>query len=241
VVALWRLADMMRQARLEKVAGAKYGEFVEVLSEGLLAEAADQTLPERRPNFVTRRLFQQFLFFLHRRRGQGAQSLPWGRRLGRRLQGLWASLKFSFNVGRVQLFHDGPAVRLRDVENVALPELDEQMAGVLERFLAGKLFGQQIFGPLFFGYGFLRGLTALLCAYSAILWYARASALSRGAHGVEPRDVVRAVQHVDFSFGYSPVPLLWTEKLRLVLLGNERTPERLVAWYSRTRPACGGR
>jgi hypothetical protein len=132
-------------------------------------------------------------------------------------------------------FRDEGEIRLRDIWRVELPPPDEQVSGMLERYLAGKIFGKQIFGPAFFNHTFIDGLAGLLCAYGAILWYARASALSRGKKVVEASDVLRGMRHVDYSYGYSPVPALWTERLRLRWLARGQTPARVATWLSEPR------
>jgi Fe-S-cluster containining protein len=234
VAAVWHMADMMREARLDKVAGERFGEFVDLLSNGIVSELQDDSLRKtlKQPGFTTRRLYHQFLFFLHRRRRSGSLKLTWRARMARRSEGLRTSIKFSFNTGSMVFFKDENQVRMRDIWKVELPPPDEQVTGVLERYLAGKIFGKQIFGPLFFNHTFVDGLAALLCAYGAILWYARASALSRGARKVEALDVLRGMQHVDYSFGYSPVPTIWTERLRLRYLAKGQTPARIATWLS---------
>jgi len=234
VAAVWRFADLMREARLEKVAGERFGQFVDILSNGVLAElnGDPSRKPLKRPGFTARRLYQQFLFFLHRRRQSGSLHLTWRERLARRYAGLGTSLRFSFNTGAMIFFRDENRIRMREVWKVELPPPDDQVTGMLERYLAGKIVGKQIFGPMFFNHTFVDGLAALLCAYGGILWYARASALSRGARKVELTDVLRGMRHVDYSFGYSPVPALWTERLRLRFLAEGQTPARVVTWLS---------
>ena len=234
VAAVWRLADLMREARLDKVAGERFGEFVDILSNGVMAELQDDSLRAaiKPPGFVTRRIYQQFLFFLHRRRQSGSLNLSWREQLMRRSEGLRTSIKFSFNTGRMPFFKDENEIGMREIWKVELPPPDEHVTGMLERYLAGKIFGKQIFGPAFFNHTFIDGLAGLLCAYGAILWYARASALSRGTKAVEASDVLRGMRHVDYSFGYSPVPALWTERLRLRWLAKGRTPGRIAVWLS---------
>ncbi len=234
IAAVWRMADLMREAHLDKVTGERFGEFVDVLSNGIMAELRNDASrkPIKRPGFITRRLYQQFLFFLHRRRQSASLTLPWSQRLARRFEGLGTSLKFSFDAGEMVFFTGENEIRLRDVWKAELPPPDEQVTGMLERFIAGKIFGKQIFGPLFFEHTFVEGLAALLCAYGAILWYARASALSRGAKQVELADYLRGMREVDYSFGYLPVPLLWTERVRLRYLAKGQTPPRIAAWLS---------
>jgi lysine-N-methylase len=234
VAAIWRLTDLLRQAKLDKVRGPRFAELVDIVSQGMVNEIEeDPSIVNSTPSLVYRRLFGQFLFFLYRRRGTRFHSLPWRGRLQRRMEGLRTSLRFSFMRGSVPFFPDEPPVNLSDVWKVPLSEDDQPVAQVVERYLAAKLFGKQIFGPLFFDYSLVEGLTALVCAYAALLWYARASTLSRGGRKVETKDVVRAVEHVDFSFGYSPAPRLWTERLRIRLLGHGDTPGRLATWLSR--------
>jgi len=150
-----------------------------------------------------------------------------------RLKGLGAALRFGTWRGSVALFREAPPVRLRQVSRVRLGTFDEPGQAALERYLAGKIFAKQIFGPLFYGYPFVRGFTALMCAYGAVLWFARAHALGQGRDAVSSRDIIRAIQHVDFSFGHSPAMRMRAERLRLAALGQGDLPARIAVWQTR--------
>ena len=226
----WRFVDLLRSARLANVGAARFEEFARVLAEGALNEVSDEGPPEGPPAPAARWMFYQRLFLLHRRRGAQVQRLGFGARLRTRWQGGRAAARFGTVSGRVDLFGSGRPLALREVGGVRFRTLDAAGQAAIERFVAGKVFGKQIFGPSLFGYPFVRGFTVLLLACGAAAWFARAWALSEGRDETETRDLLRAIQHVDFSFGFSRALAGKGERLRLAVLGRGDLPARIALW-----------
>jgi len=227
IEVFWRAISLMREARLDRVSGARFPEFMALITQGVASEMARDTALCL-PGPVTRALFRQILFLLHRRTPSAITTLGLRRRITERLAASADATRFLLKRGRSRLHGQTEYFLLQAVEQVPLPDLTPEVSGILERYLAAKLFGKQIFGPMFFNYDFVRGCAFLLGVFAAIPWYARARALSRGADAATEGDIAHAVEYVDFTCGYSDFPALVSERLRLRLLARGDVPLQLV-------------
>ena len=94
--------------------------------------------------------------------------------------------------------------------------------------MAAKVFGKQYFGPLFFRYSLLDGLAFLLLTAGAVMWYARARALARGAETTNAADVIESIRYVDHGYGASAAPGMMIERVRVKVLRHGATAARVV-------------
>ena len=222
-----KFLEILRRARLERVRGQRFRELVVVLEAGLLHEAESEPLPEGIGG-LWRVMFRQFCFLFQRRQGGAYRELGLLGKLGVRLRTFRTGIQFARGRGRVELPDVETGIDLDALRDVEVGRLNQAQEQALSRFLAGKIYGKQHFGKLFFNYSLRRGLEFLLLSAGAVLWYARVLALARGDKQVSTDDVIEAVRYVDFCYGYSAAPALILERLRVQLLSQEDRAIRLV-------------
>jgi Fe-S-cluster containining protein len=222
-----KFLEILRQARLERVRGQRFRELVVILEAGLLHEAESEPLPEG-IGALWRVMFRQFCFLFQRRQGGSYRELGFLGKLGVRLRTFRTGIQFARGHGKVMLPAIDAAVDLDALRDVEVGRLNQAQEQAISRFLAGKIYGKQHFGKLFFNYSLRRGLEFLLLSAGAVLWYARVLALARGEKQVNNDDVVEAIRYVDFCYGYSTAPALIMERLRVQLLSQDDRAIRLV-------------
>ena len=226
-----KMADVLRQAKLERVRGDKFKELIAILETGLAGEAESEPLPGQAGR-LQRMLFRQFCFLFQRRYGGSYRELGFFGKLGARLRSFQTGAQFTFAAGAARLIAMDGLVPLRKVERMAPQPLDSADELAISRFLAAKLYGKQHFGKLFFGYPLLPGLEFLFLSAGAVMWYARARALARGDSATTSEDVHEAIRYVDFCYGYSRAPALALERMRVRILSHADSAIRLaVAQY----------
>ena len=231
VVMAWRLVGLVGQLDLDKVSGQAFLNRLQDLG-GVLAEKF-RTIDIPQPELLARErvVFRQFAYLFHRRTGPAFFQRSWWWRLGRRLAWLQGGVRFARGRGCVLLTETDRPIDLRDLETVRMEPFDPEQAGLLSRYLAGKLFAKHVFGRLFHDFPFRQGYTVLTAAYAAILWYARGLALAAGREVVATRDLVDAIRLVDFCYGYSKAPTLPSERLRVWALARDDSAARLAVAY----------
>jgi len=222
-----KFIEVLRDARLERVRGPKFGEFIRILEAGLFSEAQSESLPGP-PGRLWRMMFRQFCSQFQQRQGGAYQELGTAGKLAERLRQFWTGVQFTFGRGSARLPGFPDRVALADVQRVRPGPPDQAADLALSRFLAAKLFGKQYFGKFFFDYSLLDGLNFLLLAAGAVMWYARAGALARGAETTQPEDVIEAIRYVDFCYGYSRSPALLQQRVGVRLLSRGDTATRLA-------------
>ena len=222
-----KFIEVLRAASLENVSGRGFSEMVKVLEEGLWREAREEELP-RSPGGLWRVMFRQFCFLFQRREGGAYRELSLGGKIKARLGNLGRAIEFVFAAGAPALSEFPGRFRLADVGRLAPRPLDARAEQALSRFMAAKVFGKQYFGKLFFGYPLIDGLVFLLLSAGAIMWYARARALARGAEAAGTEDVIEAIRYVDYCYGFSAAPGLIVERLRTKVLARGDTAARVA-------------
>ena len=183
-------------------------------------------------------MFRQFCGLLQQRLDLTYRDLSPAGKLKARLGRFRRGLEFSFNSGVPTLPVFPEKVSLSDVNRAVMRPLNRDEALSLSRFVAAKLFGKQYFGASFFNYSWLDGINFLILITGAVMWYARALALARGAAELGDEDVIEAIRYVDLSYGSSRAPAQMFERLRVALLSSSDTAVRLaIAQYGRALPA----
>ena len=225
-----KFMELLSGARLERVRGPKFAELIRILEDGLVNEALKEDLagPVRG---IANVLFRQFCSLFQRRQGGAYRELSALRKLRVRLDQFWRGVEFALGAGSPLLpaFDDRVSLSaMRRTSMLSADPLGHDAEFAFSRFLAAKLFGKQYFGKLFFDYSVLQGLNFLILAAGAVMWYARARALSRGAAALETEDVIEAIRYVDFCYGYSAAPAPALERLRVRVLGRGDTAIRLA-------------
>jgi Fe-S-cluster containining protein len=231
-----KFVDMLHEAKLDRVRGPKFREFIGILETGLLLEAETEAMPGE-ANALSRMMFRQFCFLFQRRQGGSYREMSLFGKLGARLRTFWTGVQFTFGAGAPPLVAmPGPAP-LAKVAALRAQPLDGEAERAISRFLAAKLYGKQHFGKLFFGYPLQAGLGFLLLSAGAVMWYARARAVARGDSKTTREDVLEAIRYVDFCYGYSAAPALLIERLRIRVLSHGDTAIRLaLAQYPDREP-----
>jgi lysine-N-methylase len=222
----WRkclaLAALCRQAKFDKISGARLVEFLNLVGDSLDGDVPPAKLVPP-PGWVGRILFRQ-LAAVYLRKDMGTDPGIGSRG---RLTLLRAAVQFARGCGPVPRLHGlVPAVTFDRLEEPAgpLPEVAEQH---LVRYYTVKVNALQFCGPTNFGLSFWDGLESLAMTLPIILWLSRAFA-------DVPRDeaVLRAVRIVDHNFGFNPLLKGRRQRWALMLLrGGELA--RLIAWYGR--------
>lgn len=101
------------------------------------------------------------------------------------------------------------------------------------RCLRFRLESLGFFGPAFYHYPYLDGLSALLLTYPMIFWFARAYAIGGKLPAPDAACIARGVQHANRAYGISPVPNIPVERARLASLCKRPTLRKLITWYGR--------
>ncbi len=224
---LGKFIEILRQARLDKVRGARFAELIGILEEGLFREAVKEPLPGP-PAGLWRLMFRQFCFQFQRRQGGAFQELPGLEKARVRLAQFGRGIRFVLGSGAVSLPGFPGAFDLGELWRVRLHDLGEAEGFAVSRFLAAKVFGKQYFGKTFFDYTLHDGLNFLLLSAGAVAWYARARALARGGRVTDAEDVIEAIRYVDFCYGASGAAALRTSRSSIRLLSREDIAVRLA-------------
>jgi lysine-N-methylase len=220
------LSALCRQAKFDKVTGAKLNEFL-----GLVAPAVAEEVPPAaavlRPGWVGRTMFRQVVALYARKdigqdRGEMADRGVFGRAV--------AAWRFARGTGRIPKLHGlFPETTFAAAEQPAGP-LSAEAEKLLTRYYQVKVESLQFFGPSNYRLAFWDGLDSLVLTFPAMMWLARVL-----APGIRDRDeaVRLALRIVDDNFGFNPLfgtgRQLWG--LRVMNVKNELP--RLVAWYGR--------
>jgi lysine-N-methylase len=223
-----KFAEVLHQAKLDRVRGPKFREFIGILENGLLLEAETEPLPAG-ANGLSRMMFRQFCFLFQRRQGGSYREMNLLGKLGARLRTFWTGVQFTFGAGAPPLVAmPGPAPLAKVAALRGGEPLGVEAETAISRFLAAKLYGKQHFGKLFFNYPLRSGLEFLLLSAGAVMWYARARTVARGGSETTLEDVLEAIRYVDFCYGFSAAPALMIERLRVRALSHGDTAIRLV-------------
>ena len=222
-----KLIAILHAAKLERLRGPKFAELMQILEGGLLHEAESESLPVE-PGRLARMMFRQFCFLFTRRLGGAYRELPLTGKLKVRLRQFWTGVQFACNCSSAALPAFPGRVAIAEVARFRPRPLNADSERALSRFVAAKVFGKQYFGKLFFSYSWLDGINFLVLAAGAVMWYARAMALARGAGQVQTEDVIEAIRYVDFCYGFSRAPALIIERLRVRILSSGDKAARLA-------------
>jgi hypothetical protein len=222
-----KFVEVLDQAKLDRVRGPKFRQFIGILETGLFLESETEPLPGG-VSGLSRMMFRQFCFLFQRRQGGSYREMNLFGKLGARLRTLWTGVQFTFNAGAPPLVAMPGPVPLAKVAALRAPSLDVEAETAVSRFLAAKLYGKQHFGKLFFNYPLRSGLEFLLLSAGAVMWYARARTVARAGSETSLEDVLEAIRYVDFCYGFSAAPALMIERLRVRVLSHGDTAIRLA-------------
>lgn len=109
----------------------------------------------------------------------------------------------------------------------------DEVVEPITRCLRLRLESLGFFGPAFYQYPYLDGLSALLLTYPMTFWFARAYAVGRQLPAPDAACVARGVQLANHAYGISPVQDLKPERARLMSLCKRPSLKKLITWYGR--------
>ncbi|MEK7865307.1 MAG: hypothetical protein AAB434_01400, partial [Planctomycetota bacterium] len=98
-------------------------------------------------------------------------------------------------------------------------------------FFVWKLFAKATFSRLFFNLPYAHGVCFLAMSYGAIVWFAKASALSRGAAKVEIEDLRKAIEYVDVTLSGAR-KLSFYHLLVMRSLSRPGVASKIVKWFA---------
>ncbi len=230
--AIW-LTSTLQEAQLEDVREERFVELVELLVVALPAELSANipSTPSTRQLGMLRQLafaHTGHVSFAEMRAGRASN-------LARR----WTQLRFSrrFRRGRGAVpsvigGHGGEAA-FDDVDRVQPHEEQaDRLSECVLRYLRGKLQTRSCFGPAYYGWAALDGLSVLWLSVAVIGWWARYFAAIRRAVAFGLEDLVRALGVVDAGVGRIPILGSRAERLRLRFLQANQGIASLVERYS---------
>jgi lysine-N-methylase len=218
------LADLCRQARFDKLKGARLNEFLNLVSSGLDGEVAADAASLPPPSSLGRMLFRQAAA-IYTRKDYGPNR---GLAKKGRVALIGAAWRFARGTGSVPAMHAWiPATTFEALEAPTGP-LPAEAEELLERYYVLKVGALQFCGPAYFGVPFWEGLEALAITLPTLLWVSRAfTSLPRG------EAITRALSIVDDHFGFNRVLGTARQRLSFRILARRGELTRLIAWYSR--------
>jgi lysine-N-methylase len=238
LTGLWDWISTLRAAKLNKLGDEQLRELAALLADDLPnAVAAAQGAYESPPTAREMKLFRQGVFAhcehitLEQARAPFLHSLVyrWGqvgraRRMGAG-QGPIPQLIRGLGGEHGRIFAElGWIGAASGLEGQACDEL-------MTRYLRGRILARNAFGPGYYGWPMLDGLTALLLAAATVGWLSRYAALVGGRDCLGYEDLVRAIGVVDRNAGRVPELGARTAGWRVRYLMNEQGLLRLLRTY----------
>jgi lysine-N-methylase len=222
----WRkclaLADLCRQARLDRIKGKALAEFLEVVSASLEGEVPvdPATLPA--PNWVGRVLFRQAVALFTRKDHGPDRGLV---RQGR-LALLRAAWGFARGTGQVPRMHNRlPQTTFANIEGAQSP-LTPEVEELLERYYTIKVESMQFCGAR--RLPFWEGLEILAVTFPVLMW------VTRALSDLPPLEATtRALTIVDDHFGFNRVLRTRRQRTSFRILARTGELTKLIGWYGR--------
>jgi lysine-N-methylase len=223
------LARVGRQTQFDRLQGDRLSKYLQAVRAAMETEVPREAVDVPPPDRLLGRVLFRVLLAVFARRDRDVYRAPGIRRqLGR----LLAGCRFARGRGPVPRVNRFLAeTTFEEVERCSgmPPEMDE----TLERYYVVKLNSLQFCGPPNFDMPFWAGLESLVLTLPMILWLRRALA------GLPPVQAVQqAIQLVDDHFGGDLMLGLPHVHFLVRTLAQRGELEKLVAWYSRSIPAC---
>lgn len=230
--AIW-LTSTLQDAQLEAVREERFVELVELLAAALPAELS-ANVPST-PTSRQLRMLRQLAFAHTGHVSFAEMQAGWGRSLACRWTQLCFSRRFRNGRGPVPsvIGNNGGEADFADVDRVQ-PDNGQadRLSGCVLRYLRGKLQTRTCFGPAYYGWAVLDGLSVLWLSVAVIGWWARYFAVVRQAEAFDLDDLVRALGVVDAGAGRIPILGSSAERLRLRFLQANQGIASLVERYS---------
>jgi Fe-S-cluster containining protein len=235
LLVLLRLAEVFEGARMEALTGERLKQMVALVLPDLKAQERDAALVRPALGAAERALFHQFLAIIYSKEYGVFQRLPFRERLRLRLRAAANGYRFLFGRGRVALSGWAGPIDLSRVWDIPAPATEPRTTALLERWLRWKVWGKSTFSRLYFDLPYEAGLGSLGAMFAGAAWWARASALARGASAAEFEDWERALDLVDGALAGLRRPTFY-HRLVVHAVGRPGLAQRLVRWFAAPAP-----
>jgi hypothetical protein len=229
------IVQSLEKAKIENVRGQRFAELLEVLFSALPAELEHH--PVDAPLWREQRLLRQAAFA--RVEDPKIGRIEQAGRLRSVLGQFRRSRRFASGRGEAPSIGAGwPEVRdLAAVARVG-PASDPGEAALIDdlitRWLRATVLGGRAWGPGFYGWGAIPGLSAMLLNVAVAGWLARLHAAGRARSEIGIADVRAAVGRVDRTSGRAVWLGSTAERLRLRYLQRDEGLRRLINAYQLT-------
>jgi lysine-N-methylase len=218
------LGEQMRKANLKRVADARLGDFLNVLSRSADGLTPDNLMKVPRPGWIGRVLFRQAAA-LFTRKDHGPNS---GVARRGRLALLHAAWRFARGTGPAPRMHAGlPETTFEEIEKPRGP-MPLEIEYILERYYTLKVGSLQFCGPPSFGMYFWEGFELLALTYPIVLWISRMY-----REGPREEAAAKALSVVDDHFGFNRILAKFRQRAGFRILARQGELAKLIAWYSR--------
>lgn len=235
VLVLLRIVETLEGAKMESLTGTRLTQLLDLVVPDFLKEESARPIERPRVKLAEWSLFHQYLGILYLREYISYFHKPRVERLKIRFRAYGNGFRFLVQRGVMPMTGLPKPVSLRDVwAQPGLPD-DAECTELLERFFVWKLFAKATFSRLFFNLPYAHGVCFLAMSYGAIVWYAKASALSRGAAKVEVEDLRKAIEYVDVTLSGAR-KLSFYHLLVMRSLSRPGVAAKLVRWFAASAP-----
>jgi lysine-N-methylase len=229
LLQLLAYANLLAQARFDKLDNRQIQEFVDLVTGAIAAEF--QTAPERmdEPSAVGRLYFRLFAAQYARKDTVATAEAGW--------RGRWqlfrAILRFSRGTGEAPPLQDVfRPVPFADLERPHGP-LPSGAVELFTRYLRVKVLGLHFCGPAFYGFPVVDGWHSLTLMVPITLWLARWLARSAQREVLELSDIEHALALADHHHGYNEALGQPHARRRIRQLAESGDLARLLFWYDR--------
>lgn len=231
VLVMLRVVETLEGAKMETLTGARLTQLLEMVVPDFVNEEAARPIERPRLGVSEWSLFHQYLGILYLREYISYFHKPRGERLKIRFRAYGNGFRFLVQRGVMPMTGYPAPVSLRAVwAQPGIPD-DAECSALLERFFVWKLFAKATFSRLFFNLPYTHGVCFLAMSYGAIVWYAKASALSRGASSVGLDDLKRAIEYVDVTLSGAR-RLSFYHLLVIRSLSRPAVASKVVRWFA---------
>lgn len=221
------VAQMLGQAKFEKVRGERLGELLDTLAMAAPAETVTSLDQVDAPMAAARVQLRMLVVQYAPRHPLTVVGL------GYRVRAAAARLRVTRGRGMTPQLHPGlTPVAFEDLENArqcSTPGID----ALFVRYFQGRLMGMSFCGPACYGLSVSEGFARLMLTYPILLYLTRWSALGQRRQNASVADAELAVTLVDHKHGYSPLLGSRSAARMARWLERHRQTQALAAWYAR--------
>lgn len=226
IAVFW--VNLIGQAKLDAIRGARLTELIEILAAGAIAEV-DEGAPPAAPSSIGWVQFRLLVGHYARADTHADRREGWRGRL--RL--LKAAMSFTSGKGTATPFLDDfKPVPFAELEKSGI-DLPDEFDELITRYLSVKVRGLHFCGRAYYDVPFAEGFLSLALIVPVIAVLARWVALSDGREKIEMEDVVRGITVADHHHGFSTALGRPAFRRRVRLLVANGDLDALLAHYIR--------